>query len=47
MQSILPQNTQLTLVFGSPIPVEKKEQPTDEDINRIHKQVGLKSEWDT
>lgn len=41
MKSILPHNTQLTLVFGSPIPVEKKDNPSEEEIDHIHELVSF------
>lgn len=42
MQSILPHNTQYTTVFGSPIPVKQMDQPSEEEIQRIHTLVGMR-----
>ena len=38
---LLPRNTQITTVFGSPIPVEKCENPSEEMVLEIHKKVIL------
>lgn len=39
MKSVIPHNTRITTVFGSPIPVQQNDTPSEEEVNRIHSLV--------
>lgn len=41
LRSIIPHNTQITTVFGSPIPVTKCACPSEEEVNRVHDEVAM------
>lgn len=41
IRSVVPHNTQITTVFGAPIPVTKCEHPSEEEVNRVHEEVRV------
>lgn len=41
IRSVIPHNTQITTVFGAPIPVTKCEHPSEEEVNRVHEEVSV------
>ena len=41
IHSILPSNTEITTVFGSPIEVKQNDSPSAEDINAVFVEVRL------
>ena len=44
---MIPHNTQITTVFGVPIPVTKCEHPSEEEVNRVHEEVSVLGMGDT